>query len=61
MPGGAPDWVVAKDDQTVVLDVQVVLSLKPLSELYTTKTAKYMNKEFLQQLEHERPLVSTVT
>lgn len=63
VPGGAlvPDLVATRGSQTVVLDAQVVSTLHPLTLLHATKTAKYMNKDFLNQLGNDRPLVSSIT
>lgn len=53
-----PDLDATRGKQAVVLDVQVMSTLSPLSQLHATKTAKY---DFLSQLENERPLVSSAT
>lgn len=56
VPGAlVSDLVATSGSQTVVLDAQVVSTLHSLSRLHAAKTANYMNKDLLKQLECERP------
>lgn len=55
-----PDLVVKRDTQSAILDVQVVGTRAPLSQVHLAKTMKYMDKSILDKV-GGRPLVSSIT
>lgn len=57
-----PDLVCRRDEQRVILDVQVVGTRVSLSDAHLAKTTKYMLPSLLEQVgQGLRPLVSSIT